>query len=195
MTKEVAESIGLGKPRGALVQSVETDGPADKAGVEAGDIITKVDGKAVEKSGDLPRIIGGTKPGTKADAAGLPPRQLPRRRPSPWPSSSPTRGRRAVRAEPSPAPRRRPRACSASPSSDLTDAQKRELKLRGGVRVEAVDGAAARAGLREGDVILSLDNTEITDSKQFATVAAKAEKARKRVSVLVRRGEWRQLRS
>jgi serine protease Do len=73
--------------------------------------------------------------------------------------------------------------------SELTDAQRRELKIRGGVRVDAVDGAAARAGLREGDVILTLDNTEITDLKQFLAVAAKAEKSRA-VSVMVRRGEW-----
>ena len=66
VTKEVAESIGLGKPTGALVQNAEAGGPADKAGVEAGDIITKVDGKLVEKSGDLPRLIGNTKPGSKA---------------------------------------------------------------------------------------------------------------------------------
>jgi serine protease Do len=74
-------------------------------------------------------------------------------------------------------------------ASDLTEAQKRELKVKGGVRVEAVEGAAARAGLREGDVILSVDNTEVTDLRQFATLAAKVEKARA-VSVLVRRGEW-----
>ena len=74
-------------------------------------------------------------------------------------------------------------------ASDLSEAQKRDLKLKGGVRVDAVEGAAARAGLREGDVILSVDNTEITDLRQFATVAAKVEKSRA-VSVLVRRGEW-----
>ena len=72
--------------------------------------------------------------------------------------------------------------------ADLSEAQKREMRLRGGVRVEAVDGAAARAGLREGDVILSMDNTEIADVKQFNQLAQKAEKA-KAVSVLVRRGE------
>jgi serine protease Do len=72
--------------------------------------------------------------------------------------------------------------------SDLNETQKREMRLRGGVRVDAVDGAAARAGLREGDVILSMDNTEITDAKQFNQLAQKAEKA-KAVSVLVRRGE------
>ena len=72
--------------------------------------------------------------------------------------------------------------------SDLTDAQKKELRLRGGVRVDAVDGAAARAGLREGDIILSVDNAEVTDTKQFAATVTKVEKARA-VSVLVRRGD------
>ena len=72
--------------------------------------------------------------------------------------------------------------------TDLSETQKREMRLRGGVRVEAVDGAAARAGLREGDVILSMDNTEIADVKQFNQLAQKAEKT-KAVSVLVRRGE------
>ena len=66
VTKEVAESIGLGKPSGAMVRSVEAGGPADKAGVEAGDIITRFDGRAIEKAGDLPRIVGSVKPGTKA---------------------------------------------------------------------------------------------------------------------------------
>ncbi|MBZ8143874.1 serine peptidase, partial [Rubrivivax gelatinosus] len=72
--------------------------------------------------------------------------------------------------------------------TDLGDAQKRQLGLRGGVRVDAVEGAAARAGLRPGDVILSIDNTEITDARQFQALASKAEKSRA-VSVLVRRGE------
>lgn len=74
-------------------------------------------------------------------------------------------------------------------ATDLTDAQKRALKLDGGVRVEAAEGAAARAGLREGDVILALGNTDITDLKQFASVAANLEKAGKNISALVRRGD------
>jgi serine protease Do len=61
------------------------------------------------------------------------------------------------------------------------------------VRVDAVDGAAARAGLREGDVILSLDNTEITDAKQFGRGRQGREGAA--VSVLVRRGECRRTTS
>jgi serine protease Do len=188
VTKEVAESIGLGsKPAGALVRSVEKDSPADKAGVEAGDIITKVDGKAVERSGDLPRIIGGIKPGTRSTLTLFrrgstrelavtvgefeEDRQVARRSP----------------AEPGAAPSTK--SALGLTVSDLGEAQKRELRVKGGVKVDAVEGAAARAGLREGDVILSIDNTEVTDSKQFASIAAKAEKARA-VSVLVRRGEW-----
>jgi len=57
------------------------------------------------------------------------------------------------------------------------------------VRVESVEGAAARAGIREGDVILSIDNTEITGAKQFDAIVAKLDRTRA-VTVLVRRGEW-----
>jgi serine protease Do len=185
VTKEVAESIGLGKPAGALVQNAEAGGPADKAGVEAGDIITKVDGKLVEKSGDLPRIIGDTKPGTKSTL------QVFRR--------GSTKDIVVTVAElEAERPAQRASGPAATPPvaksafglsvADLTDAQKREMRLRGGVRVEAVEGAAAKAGLREGDVVLSIDNTEITDVKQFNQLAQRAEKA-KAVSVLVRRGE------
>ena len=71
--------------------------------------------------------------------------------------------------------------------TDISEAQKRELKLRGGVRVESVEGAAARAGLREGDLILAVDNTEIQNAKQFQAVIAKLEKA-KLINMLVRRG-------
>ena len=66
VSKDVAESIGLGKAQGALVRGVEAGAPADKAGIEAGDIITKFDGKAIEKSTDLPRLVGNVKPGTKS---------------------------------------------------------------------------------------------------------------------------------
>jgi len=185
VTKEVAESIGLGQPRGALVQSVEPGGPAEKAGVEAGDIIVKVDGKTVEKSGDLPRIVGGTKPGTKSTL------QVFRRGATKDLSVTiaefdAERPAKRAASEPGVAPVKGPLGLTVS---DLSDAQKKELRIKGGVKVDAADGAAARAGLREGDVILSVDNTEISDTRQFATLAAKAEKARA-VSVLVRRGEW-----
>ena len=185
VTKEVAESIGLGKPAGALVRSVESGGPADKAGVEAGDIITKFDGKAIDKAGDLPRIVGSAKPGAKSTL------QLFRR------GAFRELGVTVVEFEPE-----RPRAAverantKPAPSvgllglavAELSDAQKRELKVKGGVRVESAEGAAARAGLREGDVILTVDNTEIISVKQFEGVVAKLDKSRA-VNALVRRGD------
>ncbi|MES2959716.1 MAG: DegQ family serine endoprotease [Pseudomonadota bacterium] len=186
VTKEVAESIGLGRPVGALVQGVESGGPADKAGIEAGDIITKVDGKVIEKSGDLPRIVGAAKPGAKTNL------QVFRRGANRDVSVTvvefePEKPRRVAQAnDTQPA---QPKTAIGLAVSDLTDAQKRELKLRGGVRVEAAEGVAARAGMREGDVVVALDNTEVSDAKQFNTLVAKADKTRP-ISVMVRRGEW-----
>ncbi|MBL8340015.1 MAG: DegQ family serine endoprotease [Rubrivivax sp.] len=188
VTKEVAESIGLGAPRGALVQSVEKDGPADKAGVEAGDIILRVDGRAVEKSGDLPRIIGGTKPGSKSSLQVFR-RGNMRDHTVTVAEFEPDRSaRRPAASEPGAAPQTAKSVLGLT-VSDLNDAQKRDLRVRGGVRVDAVEGPAGRAGVREGDVILSVDNTEVADSKQFASIVAKVERSRA-VSVLVRRGEW-----
>lgn len=66
VTKEVADSIGLPKAEGALVSSVEPGGPAEKAGVQPGDIILKFNGRPVETASDLPRMVGDTKPGSKA---------------------------------------------------------------------------------------------------------------------------------
>jgi serine protease Do len=75
--------------------------------------------------------------------------------------------------------------------ADLTDAQKKELNLKGGVRVEAATDAAARAGLREGDLILQVGNVEVATVKEFEAVIAKFDKS-KALSVLFRRGEWTQ---
>jgi serine protease Do len=75
--------------------------------------------------------------------------------------------------------------------SDLTEAQKKETKLRAGVRVDAVAEPALRAGIREGDVITQIANTEVPDTKTFAQVVGKLDKS-KSVSVLLRRGEWSQ---
>jgi serine protease Do len=188
VTKDVAEAIGLGAARGALVQGVEDGGPAQKAGIEAGDIIVRVDGKPIEKSADLPRIIGDTKPGTRSSL------QVYRRGNArdlqvTVAELEPDRARRTAQQAEPPAPSSTTKTAIGLAVSDLSEAQKRELKVKGGVKVDSTEGPAARAGLREGDVILSIDNTEVTDAKQFGTVVGKLDKARA-VSVLVRRGEF-----
>ena len=187
VTKEVAESIGLGKPIGAVVSGVEAGGPAEKAGVEAGDIITKVDGRTVEKSSDLPRMVGSVKPSTKTVLqlfrrgtyrdVGVTVIEYEADR-----SASAAGGRDAAKP-----PAVAPSVLGLS-VAELSDVQRRELKVKGGVRVESVDGAAARAGMREGDVLLSIDNNEIASVKQFEAVVAKLDKGRA-VPALVRRGD------
>jgi serine protease Do len=190
VTKDVAESIGLGKPQGALVRSVEAGAPAASAGVEAGDIITKFDGKAIEKSTDLPRLVGATKPGTRSTLT------VYRRGQSrdlsvlvaEIPAETATR-RASAPAEP-------PKPSGAGQTvglavAELTDAQKKELKVKGGVRVTAATEGAARAGLREGDVIVAVANTEVSTVAEFDAALAKADKS-KPINVLFRRGEMAQ---
>ncbi len=190
VTKDVAESIGLGKPQGALVRGVEPGSPAEKAGIEAGDIIIKIDGKIIEKSSDLPRLVGNTKPGTRSTLTVF--------RRGATKDLMVTIGElepdKAARAKPE--KEDKPKVTGAVTAfgltvSDLTDAQKRELKAKGGVRVEAAADAAARAGLREGDVIVSVANIEINSVKELEALLAKVDKT-KPLSLLFRRGDWAQ---
>ena len=190
VTKEVAESIGLGKPQGALVRNVEVGAPAEKAGVEAGDIITKFEGKAVEKSSDLPRMVGGTKPGTRSG--------LTVYRRGGYKDLTVTIAeieadkpmKKAMDKE------EKPKASSVGQTiglavSDLPEALKKELKIKGGVKVDAAVDAAARAGVREGDVITQIGNVEVANVKAFEAALSNLDK-NKAVNILFRRGEWAQ---
>jgi serine protease Do len=190
VTKDVAESIGLGKPQGALVRGVETGAPADKAGIEAGDIITKFDGKTIEKSSDLPRMVGNTKPGNRSSVTVF------RRGASKDLSIVIAEIEPEKPIKPAADREEKPKASSSAQLlglavSELTEAQKKELKLKGGVKVDTAAEGAARAGLREGDVIVAISNTEIASVKEFEAAIAKADKS-KPVNVLFRRGEWAQ---
>ena len=191
VSKDVAESIGLGKAVGAMVRNVEAGLPAEKAGIEAGDIITRFEGKAIEKSSDLPRMVGATKPGTKSTITVF------RRGASKDLSitiaeveaDKPAAKASSTRDE-------KPKVSAAGQAvglsvSELTDAQKKELKVKGGVKVDSAVEAAARAGLREGDVILALANIDVASVKEFEAALAKYDKS-KPLPVLIRRGELAQ---
>lgn len=191
--KDVAESIGLGDVKGALVRGVEPGSPAAKAGLEPGDIILKFDGRSIDKSVDLPRMVGNTKPGTRTTlsvfrrgAAKELTIVIGEMEPDKQASAS---------SRPS-GPQAKPAASAAVKHlgltlSDLTELQRSEMKIKGGVRVDAAEGPAARAGLREGDVITALANTEVASVKDVETVMARMDKTRS-INVLVRRGEWAQ---
>jgi len=185
VSKQVAETLGLGKPIGALVQGVQAGLPAEKAGIEAGDIITKVDGKVVERFSDLPRLVGIVKPGDKTklevfhdgkfkavttevvDFGPETPPTVTSDEPLPTADTKATLGLKVV---------------------DLSDAERARLHVKGGVRVDSADGAAGRAGLQEGDVILQIGNVPVSSVKQFTVAVAKLDKS-KSIAVLVQRGD------
>jgi len=184
VTKDVAESLGLARAQGALVQRVEPGGPAEKGGLEAGDIILKYNGTTIEKSTDLPRLVGATKPGVRSTltiwrkgAAKDVVLTITELEPE----------KSAKKEERKPKPEQAVNALGLV-VSDLSEAQKKELRIDGGVIVDAAEGAAARAGLRAGDLILQLNNNDVRDAKQFNMLVAKLE-PRKIVVVLVRRGD------
>jgi len=184
LSKEVSEAIGLGsKARGALVRNVEAGSAAEKAGIEGGDVITKFDGRAIERAIDLRRIAAATKPGSKVAV------QVFRR--GAYKDLQVTLGE--VDDDEGTKKDATPEATGGANSLGLSvgeigESQKRELKLRAGVRVESAEGAAARAGLRAGDLILSVDNVEIGSVKQFQAQIAKLDKA-KVISMVVRRAD------
>ncbi|MGN6668960.1 MAG: DegQ family serine endoprotease [Trinickia sp.] len=187
VTKDVADSLGLPRAEGALVSSVEPGGPADKAGLQPGDIILKFNGAAVDMDTDLPRMVGDTKPGSHATVTiwrkGVS-RELPI-------TVVQTQPEKTAKADEQQAPRTAPRPANSLgvTVSDLSADQVKSLKLRsGGVQVEAVDGPAARVGLQKGDIILRVGDTDVTNAKQFEQIAAHLD-GKKTVAVLVRRGE------
>ena len=184
VTKEVAESIGLGKPQGALIRGVEEGSPAEKAGIEAGDIITRFDGKTIEKATDLPRLVGNTKPGSRVALTVF-------RRGASKDFSITVAEVQPDKTVAHKAQEER-KGSAAAPLglvvSELSDSQKRELRVRGGVRIESAGEPAARAGVREGDVILAIANTEVLGVRDFETVMARIDKSRP-VSLLIRRGD------
>jgi len=184
VTKEVAESLGLPRAQGALVARVEPGSPAEKAGVEAGDIITQFNGATIDKSGDLPRLVGNTKPGSNSTVTVL---RKGTKRDLPVIVAEMEADQTAKKEEKKPKQEQALNALGLA-VADLTEAQKREMRMEGGVIVELAEGVAGRAGLQPGDVIVRLNNTDIKDARQFNALVAKLD-PKKNALLLVRRGD------
>ena len=189
--REAAEEYGLskGKAKGAFVRQVVPGAPADKAGIQPGDVVLSVNGKAIDGAVELRRTLGALKPGSSASL------QISRR--GKLMDFKPSLGE----LNPQTAANERPEANDSRTSTsakiwgltvaNLNDAERQAARGVSGVRVTAVAGGAESVGLHVGDVILAVGTTDIADVKQFDAVVAKLDKARS-MPVTALRGEWAQ---
>lgn len=184
MDEELAKSFGLDKPEGALVANVEEGSPAAKAGIQAGDVIVAVDGQKVKDSADLPRLIGRRKPGEAVRVELL--RQGKRLEKSVTLAElDEDTARAAVPGKKSPG---EPSAAGIA-VRPLTAQEAKERGLEeGGVLVTRVEGLAALAGLRPGDVILAVNQQPVRTPEEFRQAVSKAGS---RFAVLVDRNGMR----
>ncbi|MDI1297956.1 DegQ family serine endoprotease [Methylotenera sp.] len=184
ITKELAESFGMKNTNGALVAGVEKNGPADKGGLEVGDVITKFDGKVITTSADLPRAVGATKPGKIAAVEVL--RKGAVKTLNMGIGEMPTESAEAAQNS-KPAAKAEANKIGLT-LKELTSQQKKKLNGKNGLLVVDSAGAAAQAGIRRGDVVLGLNNSE-SQSVDLFNKQINAVAIGKTVAVLVLRGE------
>jgi serine protease Do len=187
LTQELAESFGLSKPNGALIISVEKNAPAGKAGIQVSDVILKFDGKPVNNSSDLPRMVAAVKPGTKVEVELWRKGELKKVMVVVGEMSEDRKMERASKKQDDSAGELVSRMGISV--SELTKEQQQELQINGGLLVEDVKGSSARAaGLHPGDVLLAIGNVEIRSLAQFTEFIKHVPKG-KNVALLVRRDD------
>jgi serine protease Do len=189
VTRDLATSFGLDRPRGALVNSVEKGSPADRAGVEATDIILNFDGKPVEGSSDLPRIVGATRPGSQS-AVEVWRKGATRKLTITVGELQEDRVAAADRPrgqKPAETPANRLGIVVAELSAD----QKKDMRIDGGLVVTDVR-PESKADVRKGDVLLTLvhkgQHSELKSVEQFNKILAGLDKSAV-ITLQVRRGE------
>ena len=181
LTPELASSFGLGAPAGALVAEIDKESPATAAGIRVGDVILAFGGKAITNSGDLPPLVAATAPGTKV------PLQL-------WRKGQSREAEVTVEPLADERPAERPRDPAVPPNrlglvlSELDETERRELNVASGLYVESAVGVAAKAGIREGDVVVAVNDEEVSSLAGFNRLLAKQPQDRA-IALLVRRGD------
>ena len=173
----LAASFGLDTPRGALVAEVAPDSPAARAGLEVGDIIVAFDGKPIDRSSDLPMLVTSTKPGSKADV------QVWRKKANR--TFSVTLAERKDENVAS-SDRQAPAGRLGLAVRPLTPEERRDLGGHDGLLVEQAGGAAQKAGIQPGDVVLSLNGTPVHSVEKLRELAASAGK---RAALLIQRND------
>src|SRR5574343_851014 len=186
VTREVAEAFGLPKAGGALVNSIEPNGPAARAGIEPGDVIMRFDGKPVTASSDLPRMVGLLKPGTKAMV------DLWRKGQTRTVTVTIGEFQDERMAANKPAGRSVGEATNSRLGiavSDLSAEQKQQMRLNAGILVVDIR-PGSRIDLRPGDVILAVtakgDTQDIRSVQQFNQLIAQLD-GRTPATLLIRR--------
>jgi serine protease Do len=188
VSDDVAKAIGLPSTLGAMVSKVEQGGPAESAGIRSGDVITKFDGKAIKHMTDLPRIVGSTKPGNRV------PMEVWRKGKSVTlqvkVAEMPAADSEVAQAEPE-APKASPVDALGLKVTEVPEALRAKQEVSGGVQVAEAEGPAAAAGLAPGDIILTVNDTDVTGPDQYAKLVAGLDKSRA-AALLVMRGEQSQ---
>ena len=182
VSKDIAQAVGLPSADGSLVGRIEKDSPAELAGIQGGDIITRFNDSAVKKSADLRRNVAATIPGKQVDLVVW--------RKGAYQTISVVLAAMEIEkktADASPAPATLGNILGIA-ASNLTETQKKQLRLTSGVVLTEVDGVAAHAGLLPGDILLTLNNKEVIDLDKFTALSAQITSSAQ-VLVLVRRGE------
>ena len=181
VNQTLADSFGLSKPEGALVSEVEKGSPADKAGLQSGDVIRGVNGQPIVSSADLPSLIGQLMPG---DVIKL---EVWRNR-KPIELNVKLGDAKNAEAAADAAPTLASREKLGLALRPLQPEEKAESGLDGGLLVEEVSGAAERAGVQPGDVLLSVNGARVSDVAQVRKAVAQAGKS---VALLIQRGNTR----
>jgi serine protease Do len=178
VNQSLADSFGLDRPAGALVSSVEKGSAAEKAGLAEGDVIRAVNGKEIVSSGDLPAAIALAQPG---DRVAL----------DVWHQGKHVElsarlaafGDKTIAANEAAGEPAGKLGLAVRP---LTPEEKQQASVRGGVLVQDVGGAAERAGIEQGDIVLAINGTPVANVEQLKSAVAKSDKS---VALLIQRGE------
>lgn len=179
LNQQLADSFGLKAPAGALVSSVLPGGPAARAGLEPGDVILSIEGRAIASSAELPAQVAAIKPGARAKL-------------EVWRKGA---SRQIEMSVGELQPVAKLAAANAPPATDgrlglavrpLTPEEQSAAETKSGLLVEQASGPAADAGVRPGDVILALNGTPLSGAAQFRALLAKSGK---HAALLVQRGD------
>lgn len=187
VTKDVADAFGFTTPTGAMVRSVDPDGPSASAGIKPGDIVLNFQGKKIERVSDLPRVVGGTKPGTLANV-------------DVWRKGKVVSltvkvdelksKEKVAQAQSNP---KKPKTTSFNwlglTVLDIPKDVLSKLGIGGGVGVSSVKGLAVKSGLIQGDIIVSINNNDVSSVAQFTLTANKLDKNKVAVFLIRRGGE------